>query len=222
MGLGVIGGLSALAWSALALVQAGPAGGDVEARGLGPARAAAVESRPITPMPGGDRESAVASGAWRTALSLGGVLTLIVAGGSLLRRWARSTGSLAASAGPGGRAPAGILEILGRYPVARGQTLLLLKIERRVLLVCQSAGWRGSTGGINVLAQIDDPEEVASILLKSRDSQSEALARRFEATLRAFEDRMDAPTGRAEGGTDRTASASVRRRLERLRSGVSA
>lgn len=219
MGLGVIGGLSALAWAALAWVQAGPAGGDVEARGLGPARAAAVESRPISPTPRGVQDSSVA---WRTALSLGGVLTLIVAGGGLLRRWARSSGSLVASAGPGGRAPAGILEILGRYPVARGQTLLLLKIERRVLLVCQSAGGRGSTGSVNVLAQIDDPEEVASILLKSRDSQSEALARRFEATLRDFEDRMDAPTAREDRREARPASASVRRRLEQLRAGVSA
>jgi flagellar biogenesis protein FliO len=162
-------------------------------------------------------------GAWRTALSLGGVLALIVAGGGLLRRWARSSGSLAASAGAGGRSPAGIIEILGRYPIARGQTLLLIKIERRVLLACQTASGRGSAGGVSVLTQIDDPDEVASILLKSRDSEGEALARRFEATLRAFDERMDAPgQARAASAAERPASASVRRRLARLRAGVSA
>ncbi|MBM4108083.1 MAG: hypothetical protein FJ255_04635 [Phycisphaerae bacterium] len=216
----------ALASHAPASEPVGPPTADPEARALMSPRARPTESTPLVPS-ATPKESWLDRSDWgRTAISLGGVLALIVGGSRLLRRFARSSGSLASAAGAGGRAPAGIIDILGRFPVARGQTLLLLKIERRVLLVCQTPPGRGSPGGMSVLAQIDEPEEVASILIKSRDRESESLARRFEATLRSFEHRMDAAERTPGAGTprpERPASAALRRRLDQLRAaGVSA
>ncbi len=57
----------------------------------------------------------------------------------------------------GGR-PSGVVEILARYPVARGQHLILLKLARRVLLVHRS----GST--MTTLSEVSDPDEVAALL----------------------------------------------------------
>ena len=57
----------------------------------------------------------------------------------------------------GGR-PSGVVEILARYPVARGQQLILLKLARRVLLVHRS----GST--MTTLSEVADPDEVAALL----------------------------------------------------------
>jgi flagellar biogenesis protein FliO len=59
--------------------------------------------------------------------------------------------------GAGGR-PSGVIEILARYPVARGQHLILLKLARRVLLVHRS----GST--MTTLSEVADPDEVAALL----------------------------------------------------------
>ncbi len=86
------------------------------------------------------------------------------------------------SIGPGGRAPSGLLEVLGRFPVSRGCTLVLLKLDRRVLLVSQTASRQGS--GMTTLCEITDPEEVAAILVKARDEEDESQARKFEAMLR--------------------------------------
>ena len=57
----------------------------------------------------------------------------------------------------GGR-PSGVVEILARYPVARGQQLILLKLARRVLLIHRS----GST--MTTLSEVSDPDEVAALL----------------------------------------------------------
>lgn len=118
----------------------------------------------------------------RSILSLGGVVAGAVGLGALVRKVARRWGGLMASIGPGGRAPSGLLEVLGRFPVSRGCTLVLLKLDRRVLLVSQSASRHGA--GMNTLCEITDPEEVAAILVKARDEEDESQARRFEAMLR--------------------------------------
>ncbi len=59
---------------------------------------------------------------------------------------------------PSGGRPSGVVEILARYPVARGQQLILLKLARRVLLVHRS----GST--MTTLSEVADPDEVAALL----------------------------------------------------------
>lgn len=71
--------------------------------------------------------------------------------------------------------------MLGRYPVARGQTLALLRVDRRVLLLCQSSG------GFSTLAEFTDPEEVASLLVKTRGEEGDSIAERFDGLLRGME-----------------------------------
>lgn len=139
-----------------------------------------------------------ASGAVRTATSLAAVLGLVLLAAFTLKRLARSHGGLLGAAGPGGRAPAGVLEVLGRYPLSRGLSLILLKLDRRILLLSQSASGRLGGGGgasLTTLCEIDDPEEIASILVKVREEEGESLARRFHSVL----GRADKATADAQG-----------------------
>lgn len=129
----------------------------------------------------------------RTAVSLGFVLALMVAlaigAKKLTRKYAGR--SLAAAMGPGGASPAGVLEILGRYPVARGQSLVLLKIDRRVLLLSHTvpAGRLRAAAGatFTTLSEITDPEEVASILWRVREQSGQNDDERFGSILRQSE-----------------------------------
>lgn len=151
------------------------------------------------------------SGTVRTALSLAGVVGVIVAVAYGFKRLSRSSGGLINQLGAGGRAPSGVLSVLGRYPVARGTTLVLLKADRRVLLLCQTAG-KGLTGGctMQTLSEFTDPEDVASILLKARDEEEATLAQRFESIL-SREDRTATQTlGPTSSTPDRSAAPSAR------------
>ncbi|GJQ28166.1 MAG: hypothetical protein HBSAPP03_00500 [Phycisphaerae bacterium] len=148
----------------------------------------ASESRPLGRPPAAakyaDEHRPASESSWgRTILALGGVLVLIVGAGAGARALARRAGGagLLGALGAGGRAPSGVLEVLARYPVGRGATLVLLKLDRRLLLVCQHAGRGG--GAMETLTEITDPEEVASILLRTRDAQGDTLARKFEGLL---------------------------------------
>lgn len=88
-------------------------------------------------------------------------------------RWIASrSGGLAARAGMAG-APAGIVDLLGRYPMGRGQSLLLLRVDRRILLISQSAGARvGAAPALTTLCEITDPDEVASIAAKAASTSA--------------------------------------------------
>lgn len=127
----------------------------------------------------------------RTTLALLFVVGLMVALGAALRFFARARGGLLGSLGPGGPSPSGVLEILGRYPVGRGQSLVLLKLDRRVLLLSQGSGGRlgggGGGGGFRTLCEITDSEEVASILVKSRDAAGDSMSERFRTLLSRFD-----------------------------------
>lgn len=124
-----------------------------------------------------------ATGAIRTVISLGAVLGLVGLAAFVIKRLARSHGGLLGAAGPGGRAPAGVLEVLGRYPLSRGQTMILLKLDRRVLLLSQSVAGRLGGASLTTLCEINDPDEIASILVKVRDEEGESLAHRFQSAL---------------------------------------
>lgn len=117
----------------------------------------------------------------RTLGSLVLVVALIFALRWIFTRSARFTGGLRAQLGAGGRAPAGILQILARYPIARSQTLVLLKLDQRILLLNQT------TTGFRTLSEIHDPDEVASILRACRDEEGASLSNRFNALLRSLE-----------------------------------
>ncbi len=58
----------------------------------------------------------------------------------------------------GSRRPSGVLEVLARYPVARAQQLVLLKLGRRIVLLHQSKT------AMMTLSELTDPDEVAAML----------------------------------------------------------
>ena len=157
----------------------------------------------------------------RVVVALGAVVTLILALRWGVQRAARRTSGLAAQLGAGGRAPSGVLEVLGRFPVARGQTLVLLRMDRRVLLLAQTPA------GMSTLAEVADPEDVASLITKTRDEEGASAAAAFNAILRGLERDPDsaltqAPlrepervAGEPESAEDPVAA--VRRRLLGLR-----
>jgi flagellar biogenesis protein FliO len=127
-----------------------------------------------------------AGGGWgRSAASVALVVGLILVLAAAARFFSRRSGSVAAMLGPGGRAPSGVLEVLARYPVGRGQVLVLLRIDRRVLLLSQSMTGKG--GAFATLAQFDEPSEVAAILRQTRDEASESVSARFRQALERFQ-----------------------------------
>lgn len=142
----------------------------------GPAAAAQVEGRPLgvpaaeqAPL-GGASPGATSIGS--TVASLAAVVAVIIACFTGYRFIAARAGGLASQVAATG-APAGILDLLGRYPIGRGQTLLLLKVDRRVLLVAQSASTRvGAAPAMNTLCEITDPDEVSAILGKAQPSET--------------------------------------------------
>jgi len=133
-------------------------------------------------------ESPFARGGYlQTIVSLLGVLLLIVGLAQVYKRLARSQGGLVGQVGAGGNAPSGILEVVGRYPISKGMTLVVLKFDRRILLLSHATGGRGKSakvGSMELLCELSDPEEVASILLKARSAAGESIAQSFEQTLR--------------------------------------
>ncbi len=124
-----------------------------------------------------------------TTLALAAVLTLIFAVAALIKRFA-AKGALS-GLGLAARAPSGVVHVLARYPVQRGLCLVLLKVDRRVLVLSQSSA-RGGTP-LATLAEITQPEDVASILAKCGESTGESLAARFQATLSKADREIEAP-----------------------------
>jgi len=80
----------------------------------------------------------------------------------------------------GGR-PSGVIEILGRYPLGRKQSLVLLKLARRVILVHQN-GTQMTT-----LSEVSQPHEVAALLSRVEAGSSGKQAQRFRSMLKRFE-----------------------------------
>lgn len=152
------------------------------------ALAGAGEPNPVA------RRSSIDKGWLQTIAALGGVLLLILGLSQLFKRLARSQGGLAGQLGAGGSAPTGILEVIGRYPIGTGMTMVVLKFDRRVLLVASGAAGRGKHGRgatMQTLCELDDPEDVASVLLKARNASGESIARSFERALQEADDLTD-------------------------------
>lgn len=130
----------------------------------------------------------------QTIIALGGVLLLIFGVAQFYKKLANSKGGLVGQIGAGGSAPSGILEVIGRYPVATGMTLVVLKFDRRVLLVASGAATRGKHAkgaSMQTLCELTDPEDVASILLKARSASGESIAHSFERALQDADDFTD-------------------------------
>lgn len=140
------------------------------------------KNRPVTEPP-----SSSGFGLSRTLGALSSVVGLAIMC-SLLWRWmAQKQGGLIAALGAGGRAPSGVIEVLARYPVARTQRLVLLRVGRRVILACQSSSVRGAVAGMTTLAEFTDADEVASILRSVRETDCTAHESAFRSALRELE-----------------------------------
>ncbi len=105
----------------------------------------------------------------RVAVGLGIVLALLVGTRAALRRLIDPLGS-------GGR-PSGVMSVLARYPVARGQQLLLLRVAGRIVLLHQSRQ------AMTPLSEVTDPDEVASLQARIEAGSRAAVVGRFQALL---------------------------------------
>jgi hypothetical protein len=93
---------------------------------------------------------------------------------------------------------------------------VLLKVDRRVLLISQSSTRTGGVG-MQTLCEITDPEEVASILIKTRDDEEASKAKTFEKILRES-DRRTATV--VQPAVDLPGVSSLRQRLSRISGGA--
>ena len=122
----------------------------------------------------------------RTVATLAGVLMLIFALAHFYKRLARTKGGLSGQIGAGGKAPAGLVEVLGRYPISSGMTLVVMRFDRKVLLLSHATPGRGKRSGVGsmqTLCEMSSPEEVASILGKVRDHEGDSISANFEKAL---------------------------------------
>ncbi len=125
----------------------------------------------------------------RTYGSLIAVLAVAVAIAHLAKKVANSKRSGGLQSGA--RSPAGILEVLGRYPLGPASTLILLKMDRRVLLLSQCGGGMlskrsGSAGTLTTLCEITDPEAVASLVTKASDCDGTSISAKFRGVMSSF------------------------------------
>jgi flagellar biogenesis protein FliO len=137
---------------------------------------------------------ALGDGWGQTIIALSGVLLLILGIAQFFKRLSRAQGGLVGQIGAGGTAPSGILEIIGRYPIGTGMTLVVMKFDRRILLVASGAATRGKHARgatMETLCELTDPEDVASVLLKARSANGETIARSFERALQEADDLTD-------------------------------
>ena len=149
------------------------------------------------PLPGGEKGIAAVTevgkadgeGA-RDVLQVGGglagVLLLIWLLRTLIRK--SSTNGTARSLLARVRAPEGVASILARYPVARGEHVVLLEVGRRILVVHQASG------SMTTLSELTDRDEVADIRARingeEREKATETFAPALEASLEA-ESKLD-------------------------------
>ena len=108
------------------------------------------------------------NGALRTAGALTLVIVLLLATRSVMKRFG----------GPltGGR-PSGVLQVLARFPIGRGQHLVLLQLGRRIVLVHQAKT------GMTSLSEVSDPDEVAQLLARVEAGSSEKRSAGFQTIL---------------------------------------
>jgi flagellar biogenesis protein FliO len=118
-----------------------------------------------------------------TALALAGTLAAIFAMRFAVKRFGGNLG------GGFGRAkrPSGVVEVLARYPFARGHHIVLIKIGRRVLVTHQSAQ------GIQTLSEFSSPSEVADLIARCEAGARGTDQFSFDSLLRANDREFDAP-----------------------------
>ena len=116
-----------------------------------------------------------------TGLALGATLLAIVLARSAVRRFGVRVA--------GGKRPQGVVEVLARYPVARGQQVVLLKVGRRVIVAHQGAQ------GMQALSEFAGEDEVADIVARCEAGARAASPFSFDALLRQSGRDFDDPRG---------------------------
>lgn len=165
-----------------------PAAATATAAGIDTATAPPVvpvdpnESKPLGPSgayQGTRNELQSTSSAWgmtKTILALAFVVLLILVGRQLMLRWMGRPAAVNRS-----RA----VEVLSRISVGPRQHVVLLRMGSRILVVADSAGQ------MRPLANIDEPEEVASILKTVTTSRPSSISQGFGQMLGKFDQEYD-------------------------------
>jgi flagellar biogenesis protein FliO len=124
------------------------------------------------------------SGTWSgqvvpTALALAGTIGVIFLARAAVKRFGGTLG--------GGKRPSGVVEVLARYPFARGHHIVLIKVGRRVLVTHQSAQ------GIQTLSEFTSPAEVADLIARCEAGSRGTEQFSFDALLRGSEKEFESP-----------------------------
>lgn len=164
-----------------------------------------IEQTPLGLSPerqGADVGRAEPAGGWilSTFAALGVVIGLILAA-----RWAytKMGGKVVARSSPA-------VEVLSRTTVAPKNHVLLLRVGQRVLVVGDSGS------GLRTLANLDDPEEVASVLQSVTSQQPTSVTKSFSGLVARFNGEYEDKSRLAEEGGDDSEAA-----LDRTRDALS-
>lgn len=156
-----------------------------------PAPAQAQENLPLFRSGTAPEQAAAESrgGEWllQTLGALGLVIGLVLAARVMLRRWA----------GPGasvGGSP--MVEVLARTSVGARQSVLLLRLGKRILIVGQSSA------GLSPLGSVDDPDEVADVLTAHARSKPQSISQGFSHLMQRLNRDYDKHDLAAEEGVD--------------------
>ncbi len=122
-----------------------------------------------------------------TALALGGTLAAIFAMRFVVKRFGGNLGAGIGGAFGKSKRPSGVVEVLARYPFARGHHIVLIKVGRRVLVTHQSAQ------GIQTLSEFSSPSEVADLIARCEAGARGTDQFSFDSLLRANDREFDAP-----------------------------
>jgi flagellar biogenesis protein FliO len=158
-----------------------------------PAAAAAGSSGDRSLASGTEGGSALMDQVIPTALALGGTLAMIFVTRSLLKRFGNRLG--------GGKRPSGVVEVMARYPFARGHHIVLIKVGRRIIVTHQSAQ------GITTLSEFTSHAEVADLMARCEAGARGTEQFTFDSLLRSSEREFDAPAladRRSSAGSQRS------------------
>jgi len=145
-----------------------------------PAVGAVAAQRPGRSLGAGAEDSSTWSGqVVPTALALAGTIGVIFLARAAVKRFGGTLG--------GGKRPSGVVEVLARYPFARGHHIVLIKVGRRVLVTHQSAQ------GIQTLSEFTSPAEVADLLARCEAGSRGTEQFSFDALLRGSEKEFESP-----------------------------
>jgi flagellar biogenesis protein FliO len=155
-----------------------------ETRPLGPQPRSADDDRDASPAAGGDPGW---SWALRTAMALGVVIAVVYVVRIALRRLHGVSGASSSRSS--------VVEVLTRCAVGPRTHVLLLRINKRIIVAGQTQA------GLNTLAEVDDPDEVAGVLASVEASRPASISSGFNKLLRQFDRGHQMPSP-DEGGAD--------------------